>query len=230
MDNNLIITLTKSPLFAGIQLHELEKMVNCLNPIIEESPKNTFLAIAGDQLESIGILLSGEAMIIKENAAGNRLVMAIVKTGDMFGEMAVFSANPYWPASVLAKEDSLVFFLSKDKILNQCEKVCNWHRMMIQNLLKIVTEKALMLNKKVEYLIIKSLRGKISAFLLDQAKSAKNNSFILPMNRNEMADFLNVSRPSMSREMGLMRREGIIDYHLAEIQIINPEKLKQGVE
>jgi CRP-like cAMP-binding protein len=83
----------------------------------------------------------------------------------------------------------------------------------------IVSERAIALSRKVEYLSIKSIRGKISTYLLEQYKKAGKAIFMLPMNRNEMADFLNVSRPSLSREMCKMRDEGIIDFHRASILV-----------
>jgi CRP-like cAMP-binding protein len=106
--------------------------------------------------------------------------------------------------------------------------VCPWHRTLVTNLLGITSERALMLNKKVEYLTIKSIRGKISTFLLDLYKKTGNNNVMLNMNRNELADFLNVSRPSKSREMCRMRDEGIIDFHLSTIRIKDVEALREG--
>ena len=84
-----------------------------------------------------------------------------------------------------------------------------------------------MLNKKVEYLTIKSMRGKISTYLLEQYKRTGDKNIILSLNRNELSDFLNVSRPSMSREMCKMRDEGLIDFHLTEFEILDIESLKK---
>ena len=83
-----------------------------------------------------------------------------------------------------------------------------------------------MLNKKVEYLTIKSMRGKLSTYLVEQYNKEKNVNITLPLNRNELSDFLNVSRPSMSREMSKMRDEGIIDFHLTAVKILDIKELK----
>ncbi|NLO93742.1 MAG: winged helix-turn-helix domain-containing protein, partial [Clostridiaceae bacterium] len=52
----------------------------------------------------------------------------------------------------------------------------------------------------------------------------------LPMNRSQLADYLNVSRPSMSREMARMKDEGIIDYYLSAVKILDFDKLKKCCE
>ncbi len=205
-------------------------MLSCLEPKLSVYQKNDFITIAGEKFESIGIMIDGEAVVIKENAAGNRVVMDILKPGDIFGEVVVFAENSVWPGSVVAQESSKALFIPRQKIIGQCHKMCPRHREIIRNMLKIVSEKAMMLNKKVEYLTIKSMRGKIGAFLLDQYRKTGITTFDLPLNRNEMADFLNVSRPSMSREMCRMKEEGIIDFHLSSVRILDVAALKRTVE
>jgi CRP-like cAMP-binding protein len=223
-------TLAKVSLFEGIEPSELMMMLGCLEPKLSSYQKNAFITIAGDKFEFVGIMLEGEAVVIKENAAGNRVVMDLLKPGDIFGEVAVFTEEPVWPGSIVAQETSKALFIPRQKIIGQCQRMCPWHREIIQNLLKIVSEKAMLLNKKVEYLTIKSMRGKIAAYLLEQYRRTGQTTFLLPLNRNEMADFLNVSRPSMSREMRWMKEEGLIDFHLSSIRIREIEALKGMVE
>lgn len=219
--------LRKSTLFRGINDEELSSLLHCLNPKILSYKKNDYIAITGDKFDSIGILLKGEASIIKENASGNLTIVTILKPGDMFGEVLVFSDQSFWHSTIQALKDCQVMFLKRDKIIGECRNVCSWHRMLIQNMLRIISEKALILNRKVEYLTIGSIREKISKFLLEQFKVTGKTTFTLPMNRKELADFLNVSRPSLSREMSRMRDEGIIDFHMATVKIIDLEKLKK---
>jgi len=222
--------LSKTSLFQNVEANDLNTMLGCLQPKLSEFKKNSFIAIAGNPFESMGILLKGEAALIKENAAGNRMIMAILKPGEIFGESAVFSRKSVWPATIVAQETCTVMFLAKQKILGECANLCSWHRKIIENMLKDISDKTLILNKKLEYLSMKSMRGKLSSFLLGQYKINGSLTFMLPMKRNELADYLNVSRPSMSREMCRMRDEGVIDFHLSSIQIKDIESLKDMVE
>ncbi|MDP4183085.1 MAG: cyclic nucleotide-binding domain-containing protein, partial [Bacillota bacterium] len=134
MQEKYINTLHKSPLFGGIEHDELVEMLKCLKPNIISYKKNEYIALSGDKFNSVGIVLDGEAAISKENAAGNRVMMAIIKSGDMFGEMLVFSRSSSWPANVQAQEACVVFFLQKEKIIGECGKMCSWHRTLIQNM------------------------------------------------------------------------------------------------
>ena len=230
MDGKYASILSEVILFQGIEPENLETLLGCLKPRFRDYRKNEYMAVAGESMEGLGILVRGEAIVLRENAAGNRVMMTLLQSGDLFGEMAVFSDEPAWPASVVAQQTATALYSQGERVLRECQKLCPWHNSLIRNLLGILSERALLLNKKVEYLTMKSLRGKISAFLLDQSRKAGGMSFTLPMNRAELADFLNVSRPSMSREMCRMRDEGVIDFHLASIRILDPEALKGMVE
>lgn len=146
------------------------------------------------------------------------------------GEIAAFAEDPRWPATVQAQDVSTVLFVPRERIVGMCTENCPWHQVLIKNMLRIVSERALMLNQKVNYLSVKTLRGRISAFLLDHYKKTGRTTLTLTLNRNEMADYLNVSRPALSREMGRMRQEGLIDFHLSTFRILEPDTLKRYAE
>ena len=205
-------------------------MLICMNPKIIIYKKNEFVSRAEEKLNNLGIIISGNIAVTKENSVGDRVIITMLGQGETVGEMAVFSGKKFWPATVIAQDDCKIMFIPPKKIVGQCEKSCLSHRMLILNMLKIISNKALMLNKKVEYLATRNLRSRISKFFIDQYMNSGNLYFLMPMNRNEFADFLNVSRPSLSREMCKMRDEGIIDFHRSSIQIKDIKALKNFAE
>lgn len=222
--------LAATKLFAHIDHEDLGALLSCLRPKISRFERNDYLIMAGDRLENIGIVLSGEATVWKENAAGGRVLMTRLKPGALFGEVVAFSNQSVWPVTVEAREAGEALFFRREAIVDHCQKVCPYHKILERNMLRILSERALMLKTKVEFLTIKSIRGKISAYLLQQYAKAGTSLLELPLNRNELADFLNVSRPSLSREMCKMRDEGIISFHLSTIKIINMQALKDMIE
>ncbi|MCX7781494.1 MAG: Crp/Fnr family transcriptional regulator [Negativicutes bacterium] len=230
MNNTMTKALAASPLFAGIAPDTLAVMFDCLQPKMSVHPKNSYITIEGEPFVGLGILLTGEAAVIKENVAGARVVMTILQAGDMFGEMIAFSSRNSWPASVCAQTECSVVFLPPQKITGTCAHACNGHQQMVRNMLLIVSEKALMLNRKVEYLTIKSMRAKIATYLLEQYKLMGKKTFVMSLKRNDLADFLNVSRTALSREMGRMRDEGLIDFYRSSVKIKDIEKLKKVID
>lgn len=227
MNEKYYALLETMPLFKGIREERLKDMMVCLKPVISAFKKNEYMALSGEPLNSIGIILEGQACVVKETPSGGRTVMAVLEGGDTFGEIIVFSSQTQWPNSVQAMGNCVVFFMDKNKLLTQCNNLCPWHRRIIENLLSIVSDKAVMLNKKVEFLVMKNLRGKISAFFLEQYRKNNKLTFMMGINRSQLAEIFNVSRPSLSREMAKMKEEGIIDYYLDTVQILDIKALEK---
>lgn len=222
--------LSKCGLFDGIPLDESEEMLQCLGAKVKEFQKNECIAITGDAIDGIGILLSGVIAVTKENITGDRNVMLILGPGEIFGEIAAYADGSIWQATVIAQENCSALFLPPQKIAGSCERQCSSHRTLLLNMLKIISNRALFLTKKIEYLTKKNLRGKIAAYLLEEFQNTGRTMFDLPFNRNELADFLNVSRPGLSREMGRMRDEGIIEFHKESIKLKDIDALKSVLE
>jgi len=220
-------TLGKCELFEGFEPFQLKLMLQCFDPKTYIYEKGDFIVLYGDRYNGLGILLEGAALVSKENAAGNRVVLTVIESSNIFGEVIAFSGKKEWPASVQAQTQCKVIFIENNMILNQCSEACDFHLLLIKNLLKTVSTRAIMLNRRVEYLSMKSLNSKIACLLLEYMEKSGGNTFRLPMNRNEMADFLNVSRPSMSREMGVMRDNGIIEFQKEAIKILKVDKLQE---
>lgn len=224
MYDKWISFLNKNKLFQGISESELLAMLNCLKPVIRDYFKDELIASEGDKLSHIGIILQGTAKVLKENSEGNSVIVSLLKPQDMYGEIAAFSEKGVFPSSVYAQGNIKVMLLEPNKLIGTCENSCSFHKNLIFNLLKIISTKALMLNRKVEYLSKKTLRGKLKAFLLEEERK-NGDIFLLPMNRDELADFLNVTRPSLSRELCAMRDEGLIEFSKSKIKILDREAL-----
>ena len=214
-----IRVLTSSPLFRSVSPEALNTMLECLKPKIQRCKQREIVAVYGQPFHGIGIVASGRVALTRETYSGNRIMLDILNAGEIFGEMVAFSDSKVWPATVIAQEDSCLLFLPPDKILGNCANVCTSHTTLIMNMLNIISNRALMLNKKIEHLSARSIRSKISRYLLDMCRQTGETAFAIPMKRHELADYLGMPRPSLSREMGLMRNAGIIEFEGSSIKI-----------
>lgn len=217
--------LIRAELFKNIPLVDLKPMIYCLSPMVREYSKGELVAIEGHKIKGIGLLLKGALTISKDVIDGTSLIMKKIESGDMFGEIAAFAEKEVWPATVTAYQDSHVMFISSERIVGLCPTGCNGHKILLNNMLRIVSNKAISLNEKIEYLSVRSIREKISKYLIAQFKQQKSTTLFLNMNRNEMADFLNVTRPSLSREMSFMKDEGLIDFHRSSVKLLDLDRI-----
>jgi CRP-like cAMP-binding protein len=221
--------LYRCSLFQGIPPVSVDVLLRCARPVMRSVRQGEALCVEGESQEGIGILVEGCAQVVRENGAGSRAVLGLLEPGDLFGEMTAFSGTAHWPATVSATEDARVYFVPPRFFVEHCPEPCfGQHRELTANMLRIVSEKALRLNRKVDYLLLRGMREKLSAFLLETARQVGRTTFDLPMNRDTLADYLHVSRPSMSRELGRMRDEGLIDFYRSSVRILDEARLQEG--
>ncbi len=216
-------------LFREISTEEAKQVITCIQPRVARYPSGEIVVLAGEPQDHFGLVLSGSVQIARANVRGENTLMGVVCAGDSFGELAAFSGEATWPATVVAKEACTVVFVRPQSIAGTCSRSCAGHRQLILNALRIVSQRALMLRTKIEYLSYRTLRARISAFLLDHLRESGRGKFDLPYTRAEFADFLNVSRPSLSREMGRMQKEGIIRFHRRHVEILDANMLRDSV-
>lgn len=226
MVENYINTMLKTPLFQSFDYDTLKGMIICLQMRIKHYEKGENIVYKGQPFQHIGVLVEGETAVIKENVLGQRNIIELLNIGDVFGEMAAFSKRAEWYFTVQAQKTSKIIFIPKGRIIGECDKLCHCHRVLIENFLSVLSERGLYLDKKIEYLTIKSISGKICSYLFDQYQLNDKTSFDIPLNRNELADFLNVSRPTLSRELAKLKEQNIIDFYLNTFRIIDTDILK----
>jgi CRP-like cAMP-binding protein len=207
-----LTSLRQTPLFQGINDTALNTMLECLKPQVRQYKQREIVALHGQPFLGIGIIVSGKVSLNKETYSGNRIILNILDTGDIFGEMVAFSDTRVWPVTVITQEDSCLLFLPPDKVLGNCANVCASHSTLIMNTLKILSNRALLLNRRIEHLSARSVRGKVSRYLMDLYNQNGQPSLTIPMKRHEMADYLNIPRPSLSRELADLRDAGVIEF------------------
>lgn len=222
--------LKNCPLFRHISDTDFAHILPCLTIQVKKYKSDDFIFLLGDQVDSIGIVLEGTLEIIKENLIGNRHIIASLGPSNMFGEGIVCTKERISPVSVLTKTEATVMLIPYQKVITSCEKTCSFHIQLIHNMMLLLGEKNYVLNHKIDLLMIKGMKEKLATFLLYEAKRKGSNRFDIDFNRNELAEYLNVSRPSMSRELAAMKENGIIDYHMNSFHILSIEKLKECID
>ncbi|HAL74352.1 MAG TPA: transcriptional regulator [Clostridiales bacterium] len=218
--------LKMCPLFAGLEEHDILSLLSCLRPVMRDFQKGDLLCQAGGPQETFGIVLSGEVQVQKYDFAGNRLIIGSFGPGELFGEVSAYAGLGLWPNTVAASAAGKVIFIPFALLSQTCCRACDFHQTMIRNMLGIVAHKAMIINNRLNFIKLRSMREKLAAFLYEQFKQSGTKTFLVAMNREELADYLNVSRPSMSRELGRMKDEGLIDFYRSSFTIKDIEALK----
>jgi CRP-like cAMP-binding protein len=229
MDQYILDAIKSSSLFRNIDDQSLGIMFDCLKPRMKKYRQREVIVSYGQPFTGIGIIAGGRVALTREQYSGNCIIITFLDSGNIFGEMIAFSDRKTWPVTVISQEDSIVLYLPPDRITGTCSNVCASHTTLILNMLGILSNRALMLNRKIEHISVKSIRGKISSYLLDVLRESNDNTVVIPMKRHELADYLNIPRPSLSRELGLMRNERIINFKGSIITVYDTGKLEESM-
>lgn len=201
-----------TPLFSNVTYNEMNDLLNCMNARAKKFEKDSFIFFTGDTPEGVGILLEGAALIIKEDLFGNRTVISRVEPGEIFGEVFSCALVEELPISVIAESDCQVLILDYKKVITTCSSSCKFHNMLIKNMLKILAQKNLYMNRQNDILSSKTTREKLLKYLESVGEEKNAFTFSVPYNRQELADLLGVNRSAMTRELANLKEEGVIDF------------------
>lgn len=211
-----------SPLFQNISPEDIPVMLKRLNAYTKSYQKDEYIRHAGDPADFIGIIESGSIHILQDDYYGNRNITASIPRGSLFGEAFVCAGIPCLPVDIVAAEDCTVMFFNGKMLLNTCDNGCKFHHTLVRNLLEIVAQNNMYLNRKIKYISRKTTREKLMAYLTDQAKLKGSNDFTIPFNRQELADYLGVERSAMSAELGKLTKLGILRTQRSHFTLLKP--------
>jgi len=205
-------------LFEGITQSEFVAILTCLSARVSSYAGGDRVLLSGDQVNSLGLILSGNIRITREDIRGNVTILAKLGPPETFAEALVCAEVSQSPVTVQATEDTEILHIDYGKIFVACDNDCSCHEQMIKNMTKLLAQKNLLLNRKIEVLSKRTTREKILC-LLDHQKT-QSKKIILHLNREEMANYLCVDRSALSSELSKMRDDGLIRYERNKFEIV----------
>ena len=212
--------LAGTPRFADIPPEGLTRLLGCFAPAVRRYEKGDILLLAGYDTGEIGILLEGSATALKTTPDGSAVAITDLSPGSVFGDVLAGSTVKS-PVTVTARSAAKAMFISCRKLLCPCAAMHPEHSQLMQNLVRTISEKYFDLSRRVDLLILKSLRSKLCAYLLGQAKAAGADTFSIPFSRAGLAEYLNCERSALCREISRMRAQGLIETYKNSFKILD---------
>lgn len=209
--------------FKGLSEEEIIELIDFNSCSVTTYERAEIIALEEDKCSSIGLILGGVVQIVRIYSSGKEIVVKKLKSGDVFGEALVFSKQEEYPATVMAVSDCNIMFIKKAEIL----RLCTINPKILQNLLTLLSEKIIMLNSKIKHVSLKSVKHKVVNYILEQYKIQKRETILLKESKEEISLSLAIPRPSLSRELTLLKELKYIDYNRKEIIILNKKGLEQ---
>ncbi|WP_040950483.1 Crp/Fnr family transcriptional regulator [Gorillibacterium massiliense] len=200
--------LQKCLFFQEKSAEEIAALMGTIQTRTRKCTRGEVIVTEGEPALHLGIVLSGQVEVQKIHPTGNNITITRMAAGHTFGEAVLFSRGKIYPATVVASEASRVLLIGKAELLELFAADTDILSRFMENL----SERLVLLNRKIEILSLGSLRRRIASYLLKETAQRHSDRFTLPFTKKVWAEHLNTTRPSLSREIGYMQEQGWISF------------------
>ena len=203
--------LEKSPLFQDISYEEYSRLLTCFQAVQKSFRSDDLIYdFSSPQNDAVGIVERGCAALIRIDEEGVATVMEELGPGGVFGRTLAFAGSSGDSLQVVCRTPCDVLFIDYPHILKRCENACNHHSVLVQNMLRLMSDKAQALSQRVDVLSRRSIREKLLCYFRQLSERAGSNTFTLPFSLSTLADYIATDRSAMMRELKRLREEGAI--------------------
>ena len=213
-----------SPVFQGITREEWREIQASLPMKQESVRKGDVIFHQGEIAREMGLVLMGGVHIESVDLWGNRSILSHVGQGQVFAETYALTGGPLLVDAVAAV-DSQIMRIDLSGLLREREQSPLWNQKLLKNLVTIFAQKNRALSGRIFCTSSKSIRGRVVTYLSAQALEQGSHSFFIPFDRQQLADYLSVDRSALSKELGCMRDEGLLEFRKNYFTLLHlPEK------
>jgi CRP-like cAMP-binding protein len=225
-DESLKSVLHDTALFKNLSEEEIQSCLACSKAESIYYEKGEMVFSEEDHPACLPMLISGSVTLGMDYSDGKRNIIAMFENkGDIFGQELILIGESKYGMYAQTQTKSLILMIPKDFLVGTCERNCGFHSTLISNMLLMMAQKSLTLNERLEIMSCSTLRQKIAKMILFSI--GDKSSMSVSMSRQEIADFLNAARPSLSRELMRMQNDGLITVEGRKITVRNKSALEE---
>ena len=214
--------LEKSTLFQGVTAKDLRVYLEETPHHIQCYDKEETIFHLMDPALRIGIILEGRVEAQKSFPNGSQVNVSVRIPGDLIGPAAVFSKSQRYPCDIVALEPTTLMMFQKEDLLLLMQKDVR----ILQNFTTEIASATYMLQQRLELLSYNGIAQKAAFWLLMQIRQTGKTTVKIPDSMSKWAMMMNVSRPSLHREMKKLEGKGIIRYTGKAVEVLNPDELQ----
>ena len=212
------------PLFIHLRQNEIDAILE--RAVAEERrvEKDNYVVRQGDTINHLYLLMEGlvrTEMVTKE---GNVLEIEFIEPVRPLAPAFLVASENRFPVDVITTEQSVFYVIPKALWLK--ELMAN--ETLLTNFMMVISNMSVFLSKKVQMMSIKSLKGKLSLYILENT-TPQQPTFHLKRTQTQLAEYFGVQRPSLARTIGEMIREGWITLYRRELSVLQRGKLEELV-
>ena len=199
-------TVLKSvPLFASFPDEQLRTLVSVVTR--RSAPRGSVIMTAGDQIDSLYIVISGRLKVMMADADGKEVILSLIGPGEFFGEMGLIDDNPR-SASVVAIEPCELLSITKRDFRKCMAENFEMAMTVMRGLVRRLREA----DRKIGSLALLDVYGRVARLLLDMAEEVNGQKMVTKrLPKQDIAKMIGASREMVSRVMKDLQMGGFIE-------------------
>lgn len=210
--------ISRTALFRGCTEEDIQNMAKRLDFRTVSYKKGDVIFAAGAVVTEIGLVLSGSVRMEHTDLWGDKSILNITPAGGVFAESYACIPDEPMLVNAVANEDGDILFINIPRLFSPGPLREGQNR-LIQNLLMISAEKNLQLSRRSLHTSPKTIRGRLFSYFSQQVSAQGSSRITIPFDRQQLADYLNLDRSALSKELGKMKKDGLIEYHRNRFEI-----------
>ena len=211
---------TECPVLKGIDKERFAEVIKEFRFQIKKFGKNDLIASQGEMVGHLIILIQGSVRGEMTDYSGRMIKIEDIQAPKPVASAFLFGSNNYFPVDILANEPVVLLMIPREEFLG-IMRVCPPIQV---NYLNLVSSKAQFLSRKIQFLSLKTIRGKIAHYLLGLEKDAQG-VISIPVSQQSLAELFGVARPSVARGFKSFEDDGILAIKNRKVQVIKPDAL-----
>lgn len=214
--------LDACPICHNLNIEDEEAFLDDLKCTFRIYSKNDLIVQQGQLCDAFYMLTMGSVRSETVSENGTLINIETIEAPRPLAAALLFSDNNIFPANIIAINEVEIILIPKSEIM----RMMMTNPGFMQNYLAHNANRTQYLTNRLQLLSIKTIKGKLAHYLLEQAKNT-GKSFVITKNQSELAEFFSVARPSLARSISEMVQDGVIKISKKEYSILNMDKLKE---
>lgn len=214
--------LANCPVFQGIHVKESKKLLERINYQIKKFSKDEVIAIAGEKINHLYVVLSGSVRGEMIDYSGKTIKIEDIEAPRPLATAFLFGSENFFPVTVTANNDVKMLSVPISEFL----RLLQMNRNLLINYLNSISSRTQFLSQKLNFLSFKTIREKMAHYLLHRAGD-RFHSVELKSTQQQLADLFGVTRPSLARVLSEMQKERLIIIEKKTVTLLNKKKLKK---
>lgn len=213
--------ISNAPLFRGLPADQIEKISRIA--VTRNFSKNETIFSEGDAGSGFFIVSTGMVKIFKSSPEGKEQILHIFGPGEPFGEVPVFTRQSF-PASAQALCTSRLLFFP----INDFVHLVTQNPSLSLNMLAVLSQRLKQFTLQIESLSLKEVPGRLATYLIYLSEEQKRQDAVtLNIPKGQLASLLGTIPETLSRILGKMSDQNLIEVNGKEIKIIDSAALKE---